>query len=189
MSELHDSALGQYQISLKLRRLRIGKHLTLSRLAAETGLSTALLSKLESDKMVPTLRTLSTICRVYGVSLSHFFSDPQRHSLSITRKGHLAAVRRPQEAVRQVPLHYDHIGSTKCGASLLEFPPKAMAAASEPGQPLSCLVYVVEGRLNLNIGGDKDVLDAGDCACIDTEMVVDWGSATQNPCQVLMVKV
>ena len=189
MPDSHASALDQYQIGLKLRRLRIGKQLTLSRLAAETGLSTALLSKLESERMNPTLHTLSTICRVYGVSLNHFFSDPQRHSLSITRKGHLAAIHGLHETVRQIPVHYDHIGSARFGASLLEFPPKVLVSASEPGQTLSCLVYVIEGRFTLNTGVDKDVLDAGDCACIDTDMVVTWGSATQMPCRVLLVKV
>jgi transcriptional regulator with XRE-family HTH domain len=189
MPDSHASSLDQYQIGLKLRRLRIGKQLTLSRLAAETALSTALLSKLESNLMIPTLRTLAAICRVYGVSLNYFFSDSQRHSLSITRKGHLAAIRGSHETVRQIPLHYDHIGSAKYIASFLEFPPKALVSASEPGQALSCLVYVIEGRLALNIGADKDVLEAGDCACIDTDMVIAWGSATQKVCQVLLVKV
>ncbi len=143
-------------------------------------MSTALLSKLESERMIPTLLTLSKICRVYGVSLNHFFSDPQRHSLSITRKGHLAAIHGSHETARQVPLHFDHLGSGRCVASLLAFPPKVHVPASEPGQVLSCLVYVVDGALALNIGLDKDVLNAGDCACIDTDMVVVWGSATQS---------
>jgi transcriptional regulator with XRE-family HTH domain len=189
MPDSHASALDQYQIGLKLRRLRMGKQLTLSRLAAETGLSIALLSKLESGRMTPTLQTLSKICRVYGVSLSYFFSDSKRHSLSITRKGHLAAIRGSQDSVRQIPLHYDHIGAARFGVNLLEFPPKVLVAASEPGQGLSCLIYVVEGRLDMNIGGDKDVLDAGDCACIDTDMVIVWGSATEKCCQLLFVKL
>jgi len=188
MPASHASALDQYQIGLKLRRLRIGKRLTLSRLGSETGLSTALLSKLESDKMIPTLQTLSKICRVYGVSLSYFFSYPKRHNVSITRKGQLAASCESRESVRQIPLHYDQIGLAQYGASWLEFAPKVLVAASEPGQGSSCLVYVIEGRLALNIGGDQDVLDAGDCACIDADVVVVWGSATQVPCQVLLVK-
>lgn len=44
------------------KALRTEKRLTLSRLAAETGYSTALLSKLETDRMVPTLHTLTSIC-------------------------------------------------------------------------------------------------------------------------------
>src|SRR5215469_464959 len=82
-------SLETYSIGLKLRALRTQKRLTLSRLAAETGLSTALLSKLETDRMIPTLPTLATITRVYGVGLSYFFSEPARHSLSVTRKAHL----------------------------------------------------------------------------------------------------
>lgn len=69
-------SLEPYNIGMKLRTLRTQKHLTLSRLAVETGLSTALLSKLETDRMIPTLPTLSNICRVYGVGLSYFFTWP-----------------------------------------------------------------------------------------------------------------
>jgi len=70
-------ALEPYCIGLKLRALRTQKRLTLSRLAAETGFSTALLSKLETDRMIPTLPTLATICRVYGVGMSHFLVNPR----------------------------------------------------------------------------------------------------------------
>ena len=82
-------SLEPYSIGMKLRSLRTQKHLTLSRLAVETGLSTALLSKLETDRMIPTLPTLANICRVYGVGLSFFFSDAAKHTLAITRKAHL----------------------------------------------------------------------------------------------------
>src|SRR5665213_1966378 len=97
-------ALEPYSIGLKLRSLRTKKHMTLSRLATETGLSTALLSKLETDRMIPTLPTLATIARVYGVGLSYFFTEPARHTLSITRKAHLEATGRNPESVRFMPL-------------------------------------------------------------------------------------
>ena len=65
-------SLEPYCIGMKLRALRSQKRLTLAKLAAETGLSTALLSKLETDRMTPTLPTLATISRVYGVGMSDF---------------------------------------------------------------------------------------------------------------------
>ena len=95
-------ALEPYSIGMKLRTLRTQKHLTLSRLALETGLSTALLSKLETDRMIPTLPTLANICRVYGVGLSYFFADAARHTLAITRKAHLIGNGRSQEVVKRV---------------------------------------------------------------------------------------
>src|SRR3569623_3942 len=98
-------SLEPYSIGVKLRTLRTQKHLTLSRLAVETGLSTALLSKLETDRMIPTLPTLSNICRVYGVGLSYFFTEAAKHTLAITRKAHLSGNGRGQETVKQIPLH------------------------------------------------------------------------------------
>ena len=98
-------ALEPYCIGMKLRTLRTQKRLTLSRLAVETGLSTALLSKLETDRMVPTLPTLANICRVYGVGLSYFFTETSKHTLSITRKAHLAGNGRSHESVKHTVLH------------------------------------------------------------------------------------
>jgi len=88
------TALTPYSIGMKLKTLRTEKGLTLSRLGAEVGLSTALLSKLESEFMIPTLPTLAKIAHAYGVDLAFFFSTVQRHSLAITRKAHISADRR-----------------------------------------------------------------------------------------------
>jgi len=82
-----DPLLASYSLGLKLKTLRNEKHLTLSRLGGESGLSTALLSKLESDLMIPTLPTLAKICHLYGIGLDCFFSNTEHHFLSITRKG------------------------------------------------------------------------------------------------------
>jgi mannose-6-phosphate isomerase-like protein (cupin superfamily) len=55
--------------------------------------------------MVPTLTTLATISRVYGVGLSHFFREPGRHTLSITRKAHLQGHERGVENFKITPLN------------------------------------------------------------------------------------
>lgn len=67
--------LADYAIGLKLRALRTGRNTTLAQLAAETGLSTGLLSKLETDRMIPTLQTLERISRAYGIDLGYFFAS------------------------------------------------------------------------------------------------------------------
>ena len=72
-------SLESYCIGMKLRSLRAGKRLTLAQLAEETGLSTALLSKLETERLIPTLATLANIACVYGVGMSYFFRDSARH--------------------------------------------------------------------------------------------------------------
>jgi transcriptional regulator with XRE-family HTH domain len=178
-------SLEPYCIGLKLRSLRTRKRLTLSRLAAETGLSTALLSKLETDRMIPTLPTLATICRVYGVGLSHFFAEPARHTLSITRKAHLQASARGPESVRVTPLN--HGDGPQLRAQMIELPPGGTSIAMDGTEDTNGLVYVLEGKLRLDVGGTHEVLEAGDCACMESDMPLAWSAADKRRCRVLAI--
>lgn len=193
-------SLGPYCIGMKLRSLRTQKRMTLARIAAETGLSTALLSKLETDRMVPTLPTLATISRVYGVGMSYFFSEPERHTLSITRKAHFQGQDRGMDQARITPLNAvgERIPLAAAGAEgtrrgpnlvaqMIEFPAGGSASTSDSFHLSSGLVYVLEGRLQLESGGLHELLDAGDCACVESDMVLAWSAAGKQRCRVLAV--
>jgi transcriptional regulator with XRE-family HTH domain len=178
--------LQPYCIGMKLRSLRTQKRLTLSRLAAETKLSTALLSKLETDRMIPTLPTLATISRVYGVGLSYFFSEPAKHTLSITRKAHLQGNSRGLESIKATPLNALE-GRSKLVARMLEFPPGGTTSVMDTCQGAGGLVYVLEGKLQLDAAGLSEVLEAGDCAYMESEMALAWSAAGKHRCRILAV--
>jgi transcriptional regulator with XRE-family HTH domain len=179
-------SLEPYCIGLKLRTLRTQKRMTLSRLAAETGLSTALLSKLETDRMIPTLPTLATISRVYGVGMSYFFSEPAVHSLSITRKAHLQGSGRGPEAVKVTPLNVC-TEERKLIAQMIEFPPGGSSTRMESCYEANRVVYVIEGRLRLEAGGMQEILETGDCACMESALALAWSAADKRRCRVLAV--
>jgi transcriptional regulator with XRE-family HTH domain len=172
---------------MKLRALRSRKRLTLARLANETGLSTALLSKLETDRMVPTLTTLATICRVYGVGLSHFFCEPERHTLSITRKAHLQARSRGEEPIHSIPLNAPG-RAVGLRAEMVEVSAAAPLALDGPNEAASAFLYVVEGRLQFNAGAMMEVLEAGDCAYVDSTMPLAWSTMGKLRCRILVVR-
>ena len=179
-------SLEPYCIGMKLRALRTQKRLTLSRLAAETKLSTALLSKLETDRMIPTLPTLATICRVYGVGLSYFFSEPAKHTLSISRKAHLQGNSRGLESVKYTPLNAPSEGA-RLTARMIEFPAGGSSCAADACRDSSVLIYVLEGKLQLDAGGMHELLDAGDCACVESEIAMAWSAAGKHRCRILAV--
>ncbi len=179
-------SLEPYCIGTKLRSLRTQKRLTLSRLAVETGLSTALLSKLETDRMIPTLPTLATICRVYGVGMSYFFSEPAKHTLSITRKAHLQGTGRNAEMVKSTPLNAVGAGARLVG-QMIEFPAGGASSLSDVYRETNGLVYVLEGKLQLDAGGMQEVLEAGDCAYMESEMALAWSAAGKSRCRILAV--
>jgi transcriptional regulator with XRE-family HTH domain len=174
-----------YSIGLKLRTLRNEKRLTLSRLSAETGYSTALLSKLETDHMVPTLPTLERICRSYGVGLGYFFCEPSQHSVAITRNAHIKQARKEPPTVKLTPLHMPTANSKQV-AKLLDVPPGAASSITESGARTELTAYVIEGTLQLSIAGTEEVLHTGDCVVLNTDAVVVW-NAPESHCRVLTV--
>jgi transcriptional regulator with XRE-family HTH domain len=180
-------SLATYALGTKLRALRTKKRLTLSRLAAETGLSTALLSKLETDRMIPTLPTLATICRVYGVGLSHFFSEPELYSLSITRKAHLQGNARSSETARSIPLAAPG-KAARLRAEMVEVTSAAPLTLSDPNDETCALIYVIEGRLQFSSGGMNEVLEAGDCAYIESTLSLAWSTAGKQRCRIVLVR-
>ena len=177
--------LAVYSIGLKLRVLRNEKHLTLVRLASETRLSPALLSKLENGAMLPTLQTLERICRVYGVGLGYFFCEPAHHSLSITRHSHLADGR-AQPGAKVTPLHLP-TAESKLDSMFVELPAGAPSTTGAPGSPTEVTVYVFEGTLHLSIAGSLEVLEQGDCVVMRTDQVVVWSAGTNSRCRFLLV--
>ena len=179
-------SLEPYCIGMKLRALRTQKRLTLSRLAAETGLSTALLSKLETDRMIPTLSTLATVSRVYGVGMSHFFTEPEHHTLSITRKALLESIGHRRDSANSIPLN-SPMEKPRLVAQMIEFPPSGTTSVTDSFRENSGLVYVVEGKLLLDSGGMHEELEAGDCAYMESEMALAWSAAGKHRCRVLMV--
>jgi transcriptional regulator with XRE-family HTH domain len=79
--------LKPYALGEKLRNLRLKKSMGLVELGRHSGLSPAMLSKLERGKLFPTLPTLLRIAMVFGVGLDFFFTDERkRHVVSIVRK-------------------------------------------------------------------------------------------------------
>ena len=180
-----DALLASYTIGLKLKTLRNEKRLTLSRLGTETGLSTALLSKLESELMVPTLGTLAKICRVYGIGLGYFFSEPEHHSSAITRGANLLPNRRAQASIGTTPLH-SPTASGKQVSRVLDIPSGATLALSQKGRRTELTAYILEGTLDVNGAGTEEMLSQGDFIVLDTEIAV-FCTAADAACRVLTV--
>ena len=88
LSETLQKGLDQYGIGPKLRAMRLKKKMGLVELGQHSGLSPALLSKIERGRLVPTLPTLLRIALVFSVGLEHFFTEPSRRpTLAVVRRG------------------------------------------------------------------------------------------------------
>jgi transcriptional regulator with XRE-family HTH domain len=163
--------LSKYAIGAKMRRLRLRKSMGLLELSKHTGLSPALLSKLERDVMHPTLPTLLRIAMVFSVDLDYFFVPEPKPVLAIVRKGE--RMRFPDLPEEKKASYYFEsldfpVPQRALNSYLAEFEPIEMADNRFHQHPGIELVYVISGKLELHTQGAKHELAEGDAVYFDS---------------------
>ncbi|HXJ87272.1 MAG TPA: XRE family transcriptional regulator [Candidatus Binatia bacterium] len=185
--------LGRYTIGEKLRTLRLRKAMGLVELSKHTGLSAALLSKLERGKLFPTLPTLLRIAMVYSVGLDHFFTDErQRRVVSVVRKQD--RVRFPERpGIEDVPYYFECLdykaNERKLNAFVAEFqeiPPEKLRPHQHPGVEL---LYLLKGSLTLKIGSEEFQLEAEDAIYFDAAVQHSYRRRGAKLCTGVIVTV
>lgn len=78
LSKTLDNGLKSYGIGGRLRALRLRKKMGLVELGRHSGLSAAMLSKIERGLVYPTLPTLLRVALVFSVDLGFFFTATAR---------------------------------------------------------------------------------------------------------------
>lgn len=185
--------LGRYSIGEKLRTLRLRKSMGLVELGKHTGLSAALLSKLERGKLFPTLPTLLRIALVFGVGLDFFFTDE--------RKRRVVGVVRKQERVRfperpgtqEVPYFFECLDyratERKMSAFFAEFqeiPPEKLKPHQHPGVEF---LYLMKGSLTLKIASEEFQLEPEDAVYFDSAVQHSYRRRGTKPCTGIIVTV
>ena len=169
LNETLTEGLDQYAVGQKIRDLRVGKKLGLVELGRHTGLSAALLSKIERGKMYPTLPTLLRIALVFGVGLDHFFSQDTRVFSVVRRK---ERKRFPERAdVGRVAYHFESLDfpakERRFSAYLADFQPSAVDDVRLHRHQGAEFIHVLEGKLGLYIREHETVLEQGDSVYFD----------------------
>ena len=101
--------MSDYAIGAKIRALRLKKKMGLVELGKHTGLSPALLSKIERGRLFPTLPTLLRIALVFSVGLEFFFAGAREKPLvAVVRKAQRVTLpERP--GARQVAYRFESL--------------------------------------------------------------------------------
>jgi transcriptional regulator with XRE-family HTH domain len=162
-------------------------------LSKHTGLSAALLSKLERGKLFPTLPTLLRIALVYSVGLEYFFTDERkRRVVSIVRRED--RVRFPERpGVQDVPYHFECLDykatERKMSAFVAEFQ-EISADRAKPHQHAGVeLLYLMKGSLTLKIGSEEFQLEAEDALYFDSAVLHSYRRRGSKPCTGVIVTV
>jgi len=174
MSDMTDEALAG--VGPRLRALRQRRDLTLAAVGAETGISISTLSRLEAGQRKPTLELLLPLARLYRVGLDDLVGapesrDPRVHATPIHRRGrtYLPLTRRP--------------GGLRAYKVVL--PPEPEPTGELQVHEGHEWVYVLSGRLRLQLGEHDLVLAEGEVAEFDTRTPHALSSPGPGPVELL----
>lgn len=164
----------------RLRALRRAHGATLAGLAAETGLTSSTLSRLENGRLRPTLEQMLPLARAHGVPIEDLVQAPQTGDPRI----HLRPIRR--YGLVFVPLTRRAGGIQ--GYKVIHPPARGEKVPTPQSHEGYEWFYVLSGRVRLVLGDQDLLLGAGEAAEFDTR-VAHWIANTDadQPAELLML--
>jgi len=163
------------EVGPRLRRVRARRGVTLTELAAATGISKSTLSRLETGQRKPSLELLLPIAQAHQVPLDELVGAPEVGDPRIRPKP------RKRNGRIVVPLTQTPSGMH---AWKVIIPP-------EPGEPELRIheghewLYVLSGQLRLIIGDHDITMGPGEVAEFDTGLPHWFGPAGDQPVEIL----
>ena len=191
LSATLQQGLSDYRIGEKIRALRANKNLGLVELGRHTGLSPALLSKIERERLFPTLPTLLRIALVFGVGLEYFLAGAREKPLAaVVRKQQ--RVRLPDRAgAREVAFRFESLDypatERRFNCYHAEFFPVAPERLRPHDHPGVEFIYTIQGGLSVHLGAEEHALEPGDSMYFDSSVPHAYRRRTGRTCSAIVV--
>jgi transcriptional regulator with XRE-family HTH domain len=191
LSKTLQDGLADYGIGSRIRAMRLKKKIGLVELGKHTGLSPALLSKIERGRMFPTLPTLLRVALVFGVGLEFFFSGARdKPLLAVVRKADRNKLpERP--GGRDVAYQFESLDypatERRFNCYYAEFFPVPADRLRPHDHPGFEFIYTVHGTLSVHVGADEHVLKTGDSMYFDSSVPHAYRRSGGQSCSAVVV--
>ena len=191
LSSTLQEGLGEYAIGEKVRALRLKKKMGLVELGKHTGLSPAMLSKIERGRLFPTLPTLLRIALVFSVGLDFFFAGAREKPLvAVVRKDQRITL--PDRAgARDVAYRFQSLdypaAERRFSAYHAEFFPVPADKLRPHTHPGVEFIYAIEGVLVVHIAGEEHAVHAGDSMYFDSMLPHGYRRTGSHVCTAIVV--
>jgi transcriptional regulator with XRE-family HTH domain len=184
--------LSGYEIGGKIRAMRLKKKMGLVELGQHTGLSPALLSKIERGRLFPTLPTLLRIALVFSVGLDFFFvSAREKPLVVVVRK--TQRVRLPERpGARRIAYRFESLDypatERRFNSYYAEFLPATPDDERRPHvHPGVEFIYTLAGTLHVQIDDEEYVLAAGDSVYFDSSIAHSYRRSGRRTTSAIVV--
>ena len=170
----------------RVRALRRERGWTLELLAERSGVSRAMISKLERGEKNPTLVVAARVAEGLGVSLSQLVGIEARREIVVVPKERRMVMRDPETGFERQLLSPSFGGELEFirnvvpeGSTSGEFPPHRRGVEE--------YVVVEKGRLRAILGSEEHVLEEGDAAYFEADVSHRFDNVGVGECSYYLV--
>jgi len=197
LTETITEGLDRYAIGEKLRQLRLKKGVGLVELGQHSGLSPAMISKIERGKLYPTLPTLLRLSLVFSVGLDYFFARRDEPTFEVVRQSErIRFPDDPEKKPEDVSYYFESLDykatEREMTAYKVEFlPPPDKSQDGRFHLHDRCeFLFVLSGKLELHYGKDRVTqLGAGDSVYFDSTIPHAYGRIGDEMCEAIVVTI
>jgi transcriptional regulator with XRE-family HTH domain len=182
----------EYNIGMKLKKLRLAKKLTLQTVAKEIGFSPALISQIENNNVSPPIATLSKLAKFFDVKMSTFFAENEEEpKYEIIRKEDRKLVPRViSRAGTEHGYFYESFGFKKQDKKMEPFLitlSDKIRDTNKYSHEGESFLYVIQGSFELQLGSERITLQEGDGIYFDTSLEHRFNSKNGSEVTILEV--
>ena len=185
MSTIPDETQALSAISHRLRLEREARHWTLAELATRSNVSKATISKIERGEMSPTAVTLVRLAAAFDLTLAGLLARAEGGADRLSRAANQSLWRDPATGYlrRQIFIRPDH----PVELVQVDLPPgKNVQMPAVSYARIRQLVWVQSGALTMIEGGERRVLQAGDCLGFGPPSDVTFMNEQSSPCSYVV---
>lgn len=187
MSTIIDNTAVDRQLASRIRAERVGRGWTLADLAARSGVSRAMLSRIEREEASPTATLLGRLAAAFGLTLSQLFVGVGAgNDGRLRRRDDQPVWHDPDSGLMRRSLSPP--GMAPMELVWIEFPPGARVdyEASSYEVIFDQQIVVISGALTLASAEQRHVLEAGDCFRFGPPRATTFMNEGTVPCRYLV---
>lgn len=175
------------RLGARVRELRKDSRLTLDALAERSGVSRAMLSKVERGEKNPTLVVAAKLAEGFGVTLSQLVGTEERREVVVVPSGQRMVMKDPESGFERQLL------SPTFGKRGIEFIRNVIPEGSTSGdfpphqKGVQEYIAVERGRLRATLGGEEHVLQEGDAVYFEADITHRFDNAGEGECSYYLV--
>jgi transcriptional regulator with XRE-family HTH domain len=174
-------------IATRLLALRQAQALSLAELAERSGVSKAMISKVERAQSSPTAVLLGRLAAGLGVPLAQLLTEEKEQPQRLRTRAEQEVWRDPKAGYLRRQVAERHAGS---GVELVEVELPRSAQVDYPrwnGKPYRQCLWMLEGALRVDYGDERFELAPGDCLDFGVDRPLVFKALGRTACRYLLV--